>query len=95
MPAYLCDPITRTTTDGHKGDGIAVLAVDNLPCELPNDSSTFFSNQLKPFVSNIIEADYHTSLEDSGLCPEIKKAVVVYNGKLTPDFEYLQKYLIR
>jgi len=94
MPAYLCDPITRTTTDGHKGDGIVVLAVDNLPCELPNDSSTFFSNQLKPFVSNIIKADYHTSLEDSGLCPEIKRAVVVYNGKLTPDFEYLKKYLI-
>jgi len=94
MPAYLCDPITRTTIDGHRGDGIVLLAVDNLPCELPNDSSTFFSNQLKPFVPNIIAADYHTSLENSGLCPEIKKAVVVYNGKLAPGYEYLKKHLI-
>ncbi len=93
MPAYLCDPITRTTTDGHKGDGIVLLAVDNLPCELPNDSSIFFSNQLKPFVPNLITADYHTSLETSGLCPEINKAVIVYNGKLTPDYAYLKKYL--
>jgi alpha-aminoadipic semialdehyde synthase len=93
MPAYLCDPFTGTTKDGHKGEGIVVLAVDNLPCELPDDSSTFFSNQLKPFVSNILAADYHTSFENSGLCPEIKSAVIVYNGKLTPDFEYLKKYL--
>ncbi len=93
MPAFLCDPLTRTTKDGHKGEGIVLLAVDNLPCELPNDSSTFFSNQLKPFVANILAADYHTSLENSGLCPEIKKAVIVYNGKLAPDFEYLKKYL--
>jgi len=93
MPAYLVDPLSRAVTDGHKGDGVVVLAVDNLPCEIPNDSSTFFSNQLKPFVTNILEADYASSLEDSGLCPEIKKAVIVYNGQLTPDYEYLRKFL--
>ena len=93
MPAYLVDPLTRAVTDGHKGDGIVVLAVDNLPCEIPNDSSTFFSNQLRPFVGNILKADYKTSLDASGLCPEIKKAVIVYNGELTPGFEYLRKFL--
>jgi alpha-aminoadipic semialdehyde synthase len=93
MPAYLLDPLTRVVTDGHKGDGVVVLAVDNLPCEIPNDSSTFFSNQLKPFVANILDADYKSSLDDSGLCPEIKKAVIVYNGQLTPGYEYLRKFL--
>ncbi len=93
MPAYLVDPLSRAVTDGHKGDGIVVLAVDNLPCEIPNDSSTFFSNQLRPFVGNILKADYKTSLDASGLCPEIKKAVIVYNGELTPGFEYLRKLL--
>lgn len=93
MPAYQVDPMTRTVTDGHKGDGVVVLAVDNLPCEVPNDSSTFFSNQLRPFVANILNADYDTSLDASGLCPEIKKAVIVYNGHLTPDYEYLRKFL--
>ncbi|SMC97976.1 alpha-aminoadipic semialdehyde synthase [Desulfocicer vacuolatum DSM 3385] len=93
MPAYLVDPMTRAVTDGHKGDGIVVLAVDNLPCEIPNDSSTFFSNQLKPFVANILKADYASSLDESGLCPEIKKAVIVYNGQLTPGYQYLRKFL--
>lgn len=93
MPAYVVDPVTRSVTDGHTGDGVVVLAVDNLPCELPNDSSTFFSNQLTPFVSNILEADYDSTLEASGLCPEIQRAVVVYKGKLTPSYEYLNAFL--
>ena len=93
MPAYLCDPITKTITDGHKGSGIVLLAVDNLPCELPNDSSIFFSNQLKTFIPNILKTNYEKTFENSGLCEEIKKAVIVYNGELTPSYKYLEKLL--
>ena len=93
LSGYLCDPMTRTTTDGHLGDGIVLLAVDNLPCELPNDASSFFSNQLTPLVPNLLKADYDRTLETSGLRPEIQKAVIVYNGKLTKDYEYLNVHL--
>jgi alpha-aminoadipic semialdehyde synthase len=93
MPAYRVDPLTREVSDGHIGDGIVVLAVDNLPCELPNDSSTFFSHQLAPLVPNILEADYERPLEKSGLSPEVRKAVIVYKGRLTKDYEYLQEHL--
>jgi len=93
MPAYRIDPLRGVCTDGHRGDGIVILAVDNLPCELPNDSSTFFSNQLKPFIPNLLEAEYTTTLETSGLRPELKKAVIVYNGRLTEAYAYLKQYL--
>jgi len=93
MPAYRVNPVAGTTSDGHLGDGIVLLAVDNLPCELPNDSSSFFSRQLKPFVPDLIGADYGTSLEQSGLPPEIQKAVIVYNGTLTRAYEYLDVHL--
>ncbi len=93
MPAYRVDPAAGTTCDGHLGEGIVLLAVDNLPCELPNDASTFFSNQLKPFVPALLKADYHSCIEDSGLPPEIQKAVIVYNGQLTRDYEYLNASL--
>lgn len=92
-PAYLCDPINRSIVDGHKGDGIVLLAVDNLPAEIPNDSSRFFSNQLKAFIGNLINADYEKPLEKSGLCPEIQKAVIGYNGKLTTPYENLEQYV--
>ncbi|MCP4710945.1 MAG: hypothetical protein GY869_20165 [Planctomycetes bacterium] len=92
-PAYLCDPNTKQVTDGYRGDGIVVLAVDNLPAEIPRDASTFFSNQLKNFVPSLINADFTKKLADSGLDPELQKAVIVYRGELTPDYEYLKQYL--
>lgn len=93
MPAYRCDPATSTTSNGHLGDGIVLLAVDNLPCELPSDSSAFFSNQLKPLAVNIVSADFDRALEDSGLSPEVQKAVIVHKGRLTARYEYLKAHL--
>ena len=93
MPAYRVDPAAGTTSDGHLGEGIVLLAVDNLPCELPNDSSTFFSSQLKPFVPGLLSADYDSTLEASGLPLEIQRAVIVYNGRLTRTYEYLNAHL--
>jgi alpha-aminoadipic semialdehyde synthase len=93
MPAYRVDPAAGTIADGHLGEGIVLLAVDNLPCELPRDSSSFFSNQLKPFVPGLLSADYHSSLDTSGLPSEVKRAVIVYNGQLTRDYDYLNRYL--
>lgn len=93
MPAYRVDPAARTIEDGHLGEGIVLLAVDNLPCELPQDSSSFFSNRFRPFVPGLLSADYDSSLDASGLPPEIKSAVIVYNGRLTGDYEYLNRYL--
>ncbi|MBN1155375.1 hypothetical protein JXB12_10705 [candidate division KSB1 bacterium] len=92
-PAYLCDPYTRSITDGYKGKGIVMLAIDNLPCELPNDSSTFFSNQLKPFMPDLLQADFSKSLDQSALSPELQNAVIVHNGELTPKYRYLEKYV--
>jgi alpha-aminoadipic semialdehyde synthase len=90
MPAYLCNPMDRSITDGHKGEGIVLLAVDNLPAEIPSDSSRFFSNQLKAFIGNLVNADYDKSLEKSGLCPEIQRAVIAYNGELTSPYKNLE-----
>lgn len=93
MPAYRVDPHTGTIEDGHLGEGIVLLAVDNLPCELPRDSSSFFSNQFRTFIPGLLSADYDSSLDASGLPPEVKKAVIVYKGRLTRDYEYLNRYL--
>ncbi len=93
MPAYRVDPAAETVADGHLGEGIVLLAVDNLPCELPKDSSSFFSSQLSPLVPGLLSADYDRSLDNAGLPPEIKRAVIVYNGRLTREYEYLNRYL--
>ncbi len=92
-PAYRVHPQSRSVSKGYLGEGIVLLAVDNLPAELPNDASRFFSKQLSPFIPGIIKANFNKPLKQSGLPEEIKRAVIVYRGKLTPDFRYLQEYL--
>jgi len=76
-----------------EGYGPAVMAVDNLPCELPRESSETFSRVLKQYIPRITTADYQGLFEDCRLPPEIKKAVIVYQGRLTRDYQYLEKLL--
>lgn len=92
-PTFVYNPITDEYKDGFEDEGIINMTVDNLPCELPKDSSVEFSTALIPFVPGIASADYSKSFEEIELPPEIKKAVVVYKGELTPKYEYLKKYL--
>jgi saccharopine dehydrogenase (NAD+, L-lysine-forming) len=92
-PVYVYDPLTGEVRDGHVGRGIVVMAVDILPSELPREASSDFSHVLKPFVPAIARCDYSVPFAECELPPEIKRAVIVYRGKLTPDYEYLQQYL--
>lgn len=92
-PIFVYEPLTEKVKDGVSGNGPIILSVDNLPCELPRESSTFFGNALLRFVAGIMAADYTKSFDECELPPEIKKAVIVYQGELTPDFKYLEKFL--
>ena len=92
-PCFVYDPFTDSIKDGVIGRGIVVMAVDNLPAELPYDASLFFSHRLKPFVPYIVRANYSTSFGRLNLPLEIKNAVIALNGELTPNFKYLEKYL--
>lgn len=92
-PAYVYNPKDDSITDGYEGIGIVDIAVDNLPTELPRNSSMEFSNSLNQFVPGIVNADKTKSFEEAGYPPEIANAVIVYNGKLTPKYKYLEKFL--
>jgi saccharopine dehydrogenase (NAD+, L-lysine-forming) len=92
-PVYVYDPATDKVSDGIKGHGPVIMAVDHLPCELPRESSTAFGEALVPFVPEIAGADYSGDLEDCGLSRPIKDAMIAYQGRLTPQYEYLEKYL--
>jgi len=92
-PVYVYDPVSQEATNGVEGRGPVVLAVDNLPCELPRESSTAFGESLLPLVPAIAKADYRVEFEDLDLPRCVKDAVIVYQGKLTPKYEYLYEYV--
>lgn len=93
-PFFCYDPEEDTATDGVKGSGPAILAIDHLPTEIPRDASEYFSNTLLPYVPNIAKANYDGTLDEAGLAEEIKRSVILWKGKFTPDYEYISEYLV-
>jgi alpha-aminoadipic semialdehyde synthase len=57
-PIYVYEPATEQSPDGWEGHGPVILAVSNLPTELPRDASRDFGRILLPFVPGIVGADY-------------------------------------
>lgn len=92
-PVFVYNPASGSHAMGLEGPGVAVMAVDILPSELPRESSEQFSRLLSPWIPALAEADFRISFDALALPPELKRAVIVHNGRLTPDYTYLQQYL--
>ena len=93
-PVFVYNPITNKITDGYASEGLVVMAVDNLPCELPRESSKYFSETLLHFIPDILKANFKMdNFKNLNLPSQIKKAVILYKGKLTPNYNYINKYL--
>jgi hypothetical protein len=91
-PVYVYDPATGAAIDGVAGNGPVVMAVDILPSELPRESSDYFSSVLAGHVPDIVAADYSAPFDEVDLPPEIKRALIVHRGELTPAYRYLHEY---
>ncbi len=92
-PVYVYDPYTNRPLDGVIGRGPVIMAIDNLPCEIAQESSIYFSGVLKSFVPKIVQADFSVPFDKLRLPSEIKRAVITYHGELTPDYKYLEKFV--
>jgi alpha-aminoadipic semialdehyde synthase len=92
-PVFVYDPETDTARDGFEGPGLAVMAVDNLPCELPRDASEFFSDALLPFVPAIVRADWSRDLDHLDLPAAVRRALVLHRGRFTPEYAYMMDFV--
>ena len=82
-PYYSID-INSMQENNFDDNTLAVMAVDNLPSELPKESSEEFG---KALVSNVLP--YIINNDDG----RIKKATIVNKGKLTVPFIYLKDFI--
>lgn len=85
-PIYDYNPSDDTVEDALTDEAnITVMAVDNLPCELPRDASQSFGNEL---INNVLPHLLGTDEQSI-----IKKATITENGSLTSNYQYLQDYV--
>jgi len=92
-PVFILNSETEKETDGYKGEGFAIMAVDNLPCEFPKEASDCFSEALMPFVEQMLLNDYSKTINDSTLPNEIKSACITHHGELEENYKYLEEFL--
>jgi alpha-aminoadipic semialdehyde synthase len=93
-PVYVYEPVTGHVNPGFAGDGPVIMAVDNLPSELPGEASDSFGKALLPFIPGLARADFTQSIDDLDIPAPFKKAVIAHRGVLTANFRYLNAYLI-
>jgi len=73
--------------------GVTVMAVDNLPCEFPRESSIEFSTVLRAFVPEIAAADFSRADADMKLPYPVQKALILHGGKFGRDYEYMSDFV--
>ena len=84
-PFYGYDQDTGQEVDFMNASAIGVMAVDNLPCELPKDASVDFGEM---FIEHVLEPLKGNDPENI-----IWRASETKDGQLTPHFNYLQDYV--
>ncbi|MCE2707288.1 MAG: NAD(P)-dependent oxidoreductase [Bacteroidota bacterium] len=84
-PVYDIDRITtRELPAFGKQDSISVMAIDNLPCELPREASSEFSEQLSTWVIPALLSEPS---------PILERATIARDGDLTLEYMYLSDYV--
>ncbi len=92
-PVFVADPVTRETPYGVEGRGPVILAVGNLPAELPRDASEHFGDRLFPFAVRLAAADFGVPFDALALPEPMQQAVITHRGELTPDYRYLADFV--
>lgn len=82
-PVYGVDRVSLEKTLPYQKNSIDIMAVGNLPNELPRDASKYFGEQLIKYILADLFANGSRVIDD---------ATIVKNGRLTKRFEYLADY---
>ena len=85
-PFYGYDPILEKEVVFNAPSAITMMAVDNLPCELPKDASEGFGDM---FLEHVIPAFFNSDAD--GVLSRAK--MTSDDGKITQNFSYLQEYV--
>ncbi len=82
-PVYGINKMSGLVTQPYIAGSVDVMAVGNLPNELPRDASRYFGEQLIKYILK--------DLAGSG-SQMLKHATIIKNGVLTHDYGYMKKY---
>lgn len=84
-PFYGYDVLSEREVKFDAPNAVTVMAVDNLPCELPRDASADFGNMfIRSVLPSLLNGDKNGILE---------RAMITKHGKITPPYQYLDAWV--
>ena len=87
-PIYGYDPVLECECPFDDPRGVAVMAVDNLPCELPRDASHGFGKEMMAHVVPLLVGGDRDNMLTNA-------TQTTLSGELAPKYRYLQEYIDR
>lgn len=84
-PLYGYDVQNECEVEFDSPNAITVMAIDNLPCELPKDASIHFGNKLIQHIFPVLLGDDKENV--------IERATICADGQLMPNFQYLDDFV--
>jgi len=82
-PIYGVNKVSGERTDPYVDGSVDVMAVGNLPNELPRDASRYFGEQIIKFILDGLLEGNSKIIED---------ATIIDNGKLRKNYQYMKEY---
>lgn len=91
-PFYLYDAETNCpSSESFAGSGFLICSIDNMPTQMPLESTDMFGNLLFPYIMDIARSDANRPVEEENYTNTVKKAIIASNGHLRPNYEYIQE----
>uniref|UniRef100_A0A6G1SHE1 Alpha-aminoadipic semialdehyde synthase, mitochondrial n=1 Tax=Aceria tosichella TaxID=561515 RepID=A0A6G1SHE1_9ACAR len=91
-PFYLYDAEENAPCNqSFDGNGFLICSIDNMPTQLPLESTDLFGNLLFPYIMDIVRSDASKPVDEEHFCGTVNKAIIASNGQLRPNYEYIQE----
>ncbi|XP_060100806.1 alpha-aminoadipic semialdehyde synthase, mitochondrial isoform X1 [Heteronotia binoei] len=90
-PFCMYDADQHIIHDSVEGLGILMCSIDNLPAQLPIESTECFGDMLFPYVEEMLLSDASEPFKSQNYSPVVRDAVITSNGSLTDKYKYIQK----
>jgi len=92
-PLFVYDPWEDSEIPGWKGTGPVIMAVENLPAEVPKEATEYFGDKLDDFVPFLANANFDGDLPDLKLPKPLMNGLILFKGEFTERFAYMEKYI--
>ncbi|KJH41141.1 alanine dehydrogenase/PNT domain protein [Dictyocaulus viviparus] len=69
--------------------GCLVCSIDNMPAQMPLEATSQFGDLLYPYIIDMLNCTTDQSFEHLSCRPEVHRAIITDNGKLTKNYEYI------